>query len=209
VNSLNNSNFTTTFKTRFVIDLAFKNTKKPNVGNVLISDPFLDEDYFRRSVILLCDHNSEGSFGFVLNNYLEIDLHEVDHLFPDISARISVGGPVETQSLFFIHSFGDKIEGGIPINDELCFGGDYEQIQELIETDKNSAAKIRFFLGYSGWGEQQLSDELKENAWIVADNITTHEILSTSDDQFWNHCLEKQGERFKTISKFPINPQDN
>ena len=83
------------------------------------------------------------------------------------------------------------------------------QIQALIEADKTVASKIRFFLGYSGWGEKQLTDELKENAWIVADNISTDEILSTSDDQFWNHCLEKQGERFKTISKFPINPQDN
>jgi putative transcriptional regulator len=192
-----------------VIDLAFKNNKKPSVGNLLISDPFLDEDYFRRSVVLLCDHNSEGSFGFVLNNYLDIDLHEVDASFPDIKARISVGGPVETQSLFFIHSFGDEVEGGIPINDELSFGGDYEQIQALLEADKTVASKIRFFLGYSGWGEKQLTGELKENAWIVADNISTVEILSTSDDQFWNHCLEKQGERFKTISKFPINPQDN
>jgi putative transcriptional regulator len=192
-----------------VIDLAFKNNKKPKIGNVLISDPFLDEDFFRRSVVLLCDHNSEGSFGFVLNNYLDIDLHEVDSSFPDIKARISVGGPVETQDLFFIHTFGDEIEGGIPINGELSFGGDFEQIQELILADKSQGSKIRFFLGYSGWGEKQLTDELKENAWIVADNITAEEIIQTKDDHFWNYCLEKQGERFKTISKFPINPQDN
>lgn len=178
------------------------------MGNILISDPFLDEDFFRRSVILLCDHNEEGTFGFVLNNYLEVDFHELDTEFPDIKARISVGGPVETQSLFYIHCFGDEIEGSISINDELAFGGEYEQIQEALKIDSNKN-KIRFFLGYSGWGKDQLKGELKENSWIVATNIETNEILDTTNDQFWNYCLEKQGERFKTISKFPINPQDN
>jgi putative transcriptional regulator len=191
-----------------VIDLSFKNNKRPKVGNILISDPFLDEDFFRRSVILICDHNEEGTFGFVLNNYLDIDLHEVDEEFPDINARISVGGPVETQNLFFIHGFGDEIEGSIRINDELCFGGEYEQVLKALEIPENKN-KIRFFLGYSGWAKDQLKGELKENSWIVATNIETQEILATENDQFWNYCLEKQGERFKTISKFPINPQDN
>lgn len=191
-----------------MLDLSFKNSNKPTVGSVLISDPFLDEDYFRRSVVLICDHNDEGTFGFVLNNYLDIDLHEVDSDFPDIQARISVGGPVETQSLFFIHSFGKEIEGAVAINNSLFFGGDYEQVQLLLK-DPSNKNRIRFFLGYSGWSKDQLKGELKENSWIVASNITADEILNTSNEKFWEYCLEKQGERFKTISKFPINPQNN
>lgn len=191
-----------------MIDLSFKNSKRPKVGSILISDPFLDEDFFRRSVILICDHTEEGTFGFVLNNYLDVDLHEVDTDFPDIAARISVGGPVETQSLFFIHGFGKQIEESIQINDELWFGGEYDQVLKALE-DPENRNKIRFFLGYSGWAKDQLKGELKENSWIVATNIEASEILDTTNDQFWNYCLEKQGERFKTISKFPINPQDN
>ena len=191
-----------------MLDLSFKNSNKPTVGSVLISDPFLDEDYFRRSVILICDHNDEGTFGFVLNNYLDIDLHEVDNEFPDIQARISVGGPVETQSLFFIHTFGKEIEGAVAINDTIYFGGDYEQVQLLLKDPANKK-RIRFFLGYSGWSKDQLKGELKENSWIVASNITASEILDTTNEKFWEYCLEKQGERFKTISKFPINPQNN
>ena len=191
-----------------MLDLSFKNSNKPTVGSVLISDPFLDEEYFRRSVVLICDHNDEGTFGFVLNNYLDIDLHEVDSDFPDIQARISVGGPVETQSLFFIHSLGKEIEGAVAINDTLFFGGDYEQVQLLLK-DPSNKNRIRFFLGYSGWSKDQLKGELKENSWIVASNITANEILNTSNEKFWEYCLEKQGERFKTISKFPINPQNN
>lgn len=192
-----------------MIDLAFKNNKKPEMGNLLISDPFLDEDYFRRSVILLCEHNEDGTFGFVLNNYLDVDLHEIDEDFPNIKARISVGGPVDTQNLFFIHSFKEPIEGSVAINDELSFGGDYERILELLTLNPSLKSQIRFFLGYSGWSKDQLKGELKENSWIVANNIKTSEILDTTNNQFWNYCLEKQGERFKTISKFPINPNDN
>lgn len=192
-----------------MLDLAFKNNKKPQVGSVLISDPFLDEDYFRRSVILLCEYNEGGTFGFVLNNYLDVDLHEIDDTFPDIKARISVGGPVETQSLFFIHTFGKRISGSIAINSELSFGGDYEEIREILESEKSVKNNIRFFLGYSGWGKDQLKAELNENSWIVANNIKSSEILDSSNDHFWNYCLEKQGERFKTISRFPMNPNDN
>lgn len=192
-----------------MIDLAFKNNKKPEMGNLLISDPFLDEDYFRRSVILLCEHNEDGTFGFVLNNYLDVDLHEIDEDFPNIKARISVGGPVDTQNLFFIHSFKEPIEGSVAINEELSFGGDYERILELLTLNPSLKSQIRFFLGYSGWSKDQLKGELKENSWIVANNIKTSEILDTTNNQFWNYCLEKQGERFKTISKFPINPNDN
>lgn len=192
-----------------MIDIAFKNNIKPTNGCVLISDPFIDEDFFRRSVILLCDHSSEGSFGFVMNNFLDIDLHEIDNDFPDINAVISVGGPVETESLFYIHSFGSIIAKSTPINDELSIGGDFEQIKSLLNDNENNRLKIRFFLGYSGWDKLQLSREMTENSWIVATNITTDELLSIHQKDFWQYCIEKQGERFKTIAKFPINPFDN
>jgi putative transcriptional regulator len=192
-----------------MIDIAFKNNIKPTNGCVLISDPFLDEDFFRRSVILLCDHSSEGSFGFVLNNFLDIDLHEIDNDFPDINAVISVGGPVETESLFYIHTFGDIIKDSTPVNDSISIGGNFEQIKEELSKDQENHSKIRFFLGYSGWDKLQLSREMSENSWIVASNITTDELLSIHQKDFWQYCIEKQGERFKTIAKFPINPIDN
>ena len=89
------------------------------------------------------------------------------------------------------------------------FGGDYTELLKLLEEDKSIKDKVRFFLGYSGWGKDQLTDELKENSWLVATNIRDKEILSTIDDDFWKSCMEKQGERFKTISKFPLNPNEN
>lgn len=192
-----------------MIDIAFKNNLKPTSGCLLLSDPFLDEDFFRRSVILLCEHSSEGSFGFVLNNLLDIDLHEIDQDFPNIKAVISVGGPVETESLFYIHSFGTLVSESTPINDELSIGGNFEQIKSLLNENEKNRLKIRFFLGYSGWDKLQLAREMNENSWIVATNISNEEILAIPKKDFWQMCIEKQGDRFKTISKFPINPIDN
>lgn len=192
-----------------MIDIAFKNNLKPTSGCLLLSDPFLDEDFFRRSVILLCEHSSEGSFGFVLNNLLDIDLHEIDQDFPNIKAVISVGGPVETESLFYIHSFGSLVSESTPINDELSIGGNFEQIKSLLNENKKNRLKIRFFLGYSGWDKLQLAREMNENSWIVATDISNEEILAIPKKDFWQMCIEKQGDRFKTISKFPINPIDN
>lgn len=191
-----------------MLDLSFTNQKEARSGVLLISDPFLKEEFFRRSVVLVCEHDDNGTFGFVLNHYLEDDLHQIDNQFPDIQARVSIGGPVDTTNLFYIHSFSD-IDHSFEIMDGLYFGGNYEQIQERLINDESSRKSIRFFIGYSGWAAGQLTDELSENGWLVADNISQTEILSTSDDNFWKHCLEKQGERFKIIANFPINPEKN
>ena len=144
-----------------------------------------------------------------MNNLLDIDLHEIDQDFPNIKAVISVGGPVEIESLFYIHSFGSLVSESTPINDELSIGGNFEQIKSLLNENEKNRLKIRFFLGYSGWDKLQLAREMNENSWIVATNISNEEILAIPKKDFWQMCIEKQGDRFKTISKFPINPIDN
>ncbi len=191
-----------------MIDLSFKNNKIPEGGALLISDPFLDEAYFRRSVILLCEHGEDATFGLVLNNFLEVDLHELDEDFPDIQARISVGGPVETQSLFYIHTFAG-VDESFEVRTGLFFGGSFTQLKSMIEQNSGNDSKIRFFLGYSGWAKNQLASEIAEHSWIVVDNILNEEIMTTQNDNFWQFCLEKQGKEFKTISRFPLNPNQN
>lgn len=192
------------------IDIAFKNTKQPKCGSLLISDPFLDEDYFRRSVVLVCSHTEEeGSFGLVLNNYVKIDLHELEKSFPDINARVSIGGPIDTEFLFFIHTYGDLVSEATQIKGNLYFGGNFNELREQILKDDDPDSHVRFFLGYSGWSPGQLKTELQENSWVVADNIQDFEILSTQNNNFWQYCLTKQGKIFETISRFPLNPNDN
>ncbi len=191
------------------LDLSFHNKQKAVQGCVLLSDPFTQDSYFSRSVILLCRHNKKETFGFVLTNYIEIDLHKLDENLPEIITKISFGGPVEKDNLFYIHTFGKEIEGAEKIIDTLYFGGDYEMLFELIKADPKRINEVRFFIGYAGWDFEQLNNEMKDHSWIAVTNITEKEILSTSSDHFWKDCMTKQGSKFEMISNFPLNPNEN
>ena len=190
------------------LDFSFKNNEPTNKGSILISDPFSDDVYFGRSVVLICEHNDEGTFGFVLNNYIDVDLHQLDDNFPNINARISFGGPVSKENLYYIHSFSD-ITNRLEIREGLYYGGDFDEITDRIKDAKNPNKEIRFFVGYSGWSPSQLDEEIKNESWITANNISTEDILDTKLDDLWRICLEKQGQRFQLMTKFPRNPMDN
>jgi putative transcriptional regulator len=190
------------------LDFSFKNNEPTNKGSILISDPFSDDVYFGRSVVLICEHNIEGTFGFVLNNYIDVDLHQLDDNFPNINARISFGGPVSKENLYYIHSFSD-ITNTLEIREGLYYGGDFVEITDRIKNAKNPNKEIRFFMGYSGWSPGQLDEEIKNESWITANNISTEDILDTKLDDLWRICLEKQGQRFQLMTKFPRNPMDN
>lgn len=190
------------------LDFSFKNNEPTNKGSILISDPFSDDVYFGRSVVLICEHNDEGTFGFVLNNYIDVDLHQLDGNFPNINARISFGGPVSKENLYYIHSFSD-ITNTLEIREGLYYGGDFDEITDRIKNAKNPNKEIRFFVGYSGWSVGQLDEEIKNENWITANNISTENIIDTKLDDLWRICLEKQGQRFQLMTKFPRNPMDN
>ena len=191
------------------INFSFTNNESPKKGSVLISDPFLNDPYFGRSVVVLCEHNEDGTFGFVLNSFAEIDLHKIDSDFPDIKAKIGFGGPVSKDSLFFIHSLGKEISNSLQIQKNLFYGGDFDQICAVLEQNPGAREKIRFFIGYSGWDLEQLDAELKENSWITVNNLDHELILDTNHHDLWKTALEMQKGKFKMISKFPNNPNDN
>jgi putative transcriptional regulator len=191
------------------LNLSFQNNEVAKKGCLLISYPFLDDHYFARSVILLCEHNDDGSFGFVLNNYIELDLHKLDDKFPDIAARISIGGPMSKENLFFIHRLGKEINGATIITPGIYYGGDFDELSNKLALHPELRNQVRFFIGYSGWSIGQLNEELKEKSWIPVSNIPLEMIFNTSDEKLWSNCLELQGDRFRMISKFPVNPMDN
>lgn len=192
-----------------VIDFEFSNSNKPETGTVLISEPFLSDDYFSRSVIYLCEHNQDGSFGFVLNKYLERYLNE---LIPNIGAnriKVSIGGPVDNSNLFYLHTLGDRIPDSIQIHKNVSVGGKFEQLKDLLKEDSEAAEHVRFFIGYAGWSPGQLDEDIVENSWIVLKNVPIDYLFDTRNTKLWTSIMEKLGGKFKLMSKFPINPSDN
>lgn len=192
-----------------MIDFEFSNDNRPASGSVLISEPFLSDNYFSRAVIYLCEHNEDGSFGFVLNKYIDTDLHTLVPEVNEHNIKISIGGPVDNKNLFFLHTYGPKIKNAIKVNEEVFVGGSFEEIKDMISTETEAKNKIRFFIGYSGWSPGQLQEEIEEKSWIVLNNIPVNYLFDTKNQQLWTSIMEKLGGKFKVMSKFPINPSDN
>ena len=182
---------------------------KPKKGNLLIAEPSIIGDMsFNRSIVLLADHNTDGSIGFILNKPLEYTIHD---LVPGIDADFKVynGGPVEQDNLYFIHKVPELIPNSIEISLGIFWGGDFSKVAELIADKKLNKKHIRFFLGYSGWQANQLDDELKSNSWVVTENVYKKEIIEKNCEAFWREKMLEFGGEYSIWSNAPENPSLN
>ncbi|MCY7361781.1 MAG: YqgE/AlgH family protein [Ignavibacteria bacterium] len=180
---------------------------EPVRGNLLISAPFLN-DIFSRSVILLTESNEEGSVGFILNKLTEFKLHEIIENFPEFDAPVYIGGPVQQNTLNFIHKAGEILDGSHEIMKGIYWGGNYETLKILIENNSLNPEDFKFLLGYSGWGPQQLAEELKINSWYL--NNPSYEIIFDKEpSNLWNRVLKSMGKKYSLISTFPADPSVN
>lgn len=182
--------------------------QKPQKGKLLISEPFLNDPNFKRTIILLIENNEEGSLGFILNKPTELQLKDAIENYPDFDTTVYYGGPVQLNTLQFIHRAGDILEGSMDIGNGLYWGGSFEKLRILIEDKLVKPEDFRFFIGYSGWGEGQLEEEIKINSWIVADSKIEN-IFSDEPDNLWREILKGMGKKFAILASFPENPSVN
>jgi putative transcriptional regulator len=184
------------------------NNIKPRQGRVLISDPFLNDAYFKRSVVLLTEHNSKGSVGFVLNKPVDVGIDEILADFPALDTGISVGGPVGTNSVHYIHGLGNIIPNSVKIMPDIWWGGDFDCVKELIKSRSLDSNQIRFFVGYSGWEPKQLEREISENSWVVRE-LDSALIMNSRSRESWQTVLQVLGGKYKLWTNFPENPVMN
>lgn len=181
---------------------------KPAQGTLLISEPFLRDYYFRRSVILLAEHDENGSFGLIINKPLELKLNEIVKDFPSFDANVYIGGPVKTDNLFILHTLGNKIPNSSKIIEGLYWGGEIDIIKSMIEDKKILSQNIRFYIGYSGWEANQLTRELKEHSWVVT-KLKSEKILHESPTDMWKNILKSMGEDYSMWINYPLDPMMN
>lgn len=184
------------------------NTLKVSIGDVLISEPFIDDFYFRRSAILIVDHNDEGSFGVVINKRLNIPFNDIIMGFPKFDAEVYLGGPVDTDRVFFIHTIGEMIPDSHKIMSGLYWSGNINALKAMIKNDLIKSHEVRFYVGYAGWDGGQIRKELKANTWLVG-KFSTKEILHTMPSKMWSTFVNKLGNKYILWNKFPVNPSDN
>lgn len=184
----------------------YEKDKKIQPGTLLLSEPFMFDDNFRRTVVLICEHNEEnGTVGLILNKPVNLRMNDVVEDFPAFKTKIFLGGPVGTDTMQFLHSLGDEIEGSIKLSDHLYWGGNFEQLKTLISQGKISTGDVRFYLGYSGWGFEQLNDELKQNSWILAKANYRH-IFQSDFNHLWRNIMKEMGGIYNTMASYPENP---
>ena len=181
---------------------------EPAKGLILISEPFNDDKYFHRSVVCLCEHNEEGSFGYVVNNLMDVKLSDLLPAIKNDDFKVGLGGPMSPKNVYYIHTLGDEIEGSVKVREGLYTGGDFKQIVTLINTGLINHSEIQFFLGYSGWSNGQLNEEINRGSWIVSE-FEIKNLMKNSSNHFWKNTLKEKGGKYKTIANFPLDPSLN
>jgi putative transcriptional regulator len=181
---------------------------EPKQGRVLISEPFLSDIYFKRSIVFLTEHNDQGTVGFVLNKPVRIPVNEVLENFPEIEAEISLGGPVGTNTVHYIHTLGDLIPNSVRVYKDIFWGGEFDTVKNLIKSGLIKKDQIRFFVGYAGWKPKQLENEISENSWVIGE-LAPKIIMEIVDDDIWKETLKEMGKKYKLWADFPENPGMN
>ncbi len=192
-----------------------KKLLKPFIGGIIVAEPFLRDQYFMRSTVLIVEFDEKGTMGFILNKPTENSLNEAVDEFPYFDAQLYFGGPVETDTLFYIHTLGKKLKNSSHICENLWWGGDYDHLRLLIDTNQVKANQIRFFAGYAGWEPHQLEFEISQKSWIVHQNPPSIRvdvkkwIFDHTPENLWSEILRSMGNEYIILSNFPRDPNLN
>lgn len=163
---------------------------------------------FKRTAVLLVDHGTDGSIGFILNREVEMRVDELVDNFPEFDAPLYFGGPVGTDTVHYLHAKGDLLEGSDEVSPGVYWGGDYDKLKFLISQELIKPQDIRFFVGYSGWSDNQLDEELKHGSWVTAD-MDANYLFNTDTDVLWTKVMENKGSTFSIIAEMEDGPSYN
>jgi putative transcriptional regulator len=180
----------------------------PAAGVLLIADPFLKDPNFMRTVVLLTEHQDEGTVGFVLNRQYE---NTLDELIPDIDGLpvpVYYGGPVQMNTIHFLHCRPELVPGGVEIMPGVFWGGNFDTAMELLKEGTIAPTEIRFFIGYSGWSNGQLEGEMEEKTWLTVE-ATNELVFHPHAEEIWKASLRHLGGEYEMMINFPIDPQLN
>ena len=177
--------------------------KRITAGDVLLAEPFMLDSNFRRSAVLLCEHsNEDGSIGFILNKKLDMNVDELIADFPEFEVPVYFGGPVATDTIHYVHNLGDLLEESRPVADGVWWGGDFEKLKFLITSGLVKPGNIRFFVGYSGWSEGQLDEEMDIGSWVIADMHPNY-LFKSRPNELWEQIMANKGNTYTVIATMP------
>lgn len=172
-------------------------------GTFLISSPEIDMGIFFRSVVLICEHNPNGSFGLVVNKSLDLELPEEImsiHNLANPHVGIRAGGPVQTNQMMLLHTSDQIPHQTLQLCDGVYLGGDLQFLQESISDEHGPYINLCF--GYAGWGSGQLEREFLDGNWFLYPASPRH-LFEVPADQIWSTLLREMGGKFASLSMIP------
>lgn len=172
-------------------------------GTLLIATPDIEAGLFFRGVVLVCEHNPNGSFGLVINKSLELDLpDEIVNLHNMANSNVSIraGGPVQTNQMMLLHT-SDKVPSQtLQICEGVFLGGDLQFLQEALSDTHGPAVHLCF--GYAGWGAGQLEREFLDGGWFICP-ASARIVFHTSPEKMWPLLLREMGGKYASLSMIP------
>ncbi len=185
-----------------------KQTLSPDAGMLLIAGANLLDSNFARTIILLCEHRYEGSFGLVLNQPTSLHLTDVIQDVADWDTQIYSGGPVQENTLHFIHRCPKLEIGSREIFPGVYWGGDFEALNRAVAAKHVDPSDLRFFTGYSGWSEGQLDNEIKRDSWYLS-KAKVDTVFHPDSPNHWRHIFKTMGSEYSILASFPDDPRLN
>ena len=183
------------------------NKEFPRQGSLLIAAPFLRDYQFSRTVILMVEHNEEGSMGIILNKNFS-NLMTLNEVVPELASLPPIplykGGPVGRDTLFYLHTL-SYLKDALPLGNGLYLNGDFNQMQQYILSGAPTQGVARFFMGYACWQKGQLKQEMMQNTWIV-NNESQVDLLNMYLRDLWQEALCDMGGKYMIWSRYPKYP---
>ena len=140
--------------------------------------------------------------GVILNKPLQTKIDELIDEFPSFDSEVFFGGPVQMDTVHYLHNVGDLLEESIEVCRGVFWGGDFEKLKFLVAQELIKPHQIRFFVGYSGWSEGQLTDELNYGSWVLA-NMDANYVFKSEPETLWQSIMENKGSTYSVIAQMP------
>ena len=185
------------------------NELNPRQSSILLSEPFMLDEAFERSVVLLYEHSPMCTEGIILNQnstlYLDYFIDEVENE----NIPLYTGGPEQDCAIYFIHRAFDKIQSGKHLFEDLYWGGDYDRLFDLFNQNLLSPQEVKVFVGHCRWEAGQLDQEIRQNSWAVNNSYHAELPLIEQGEELWKNILIDMGPKYAHVANFPKNPAYN
>jgi putative transcriptional regulator len=181
---------------------------KAKAGRILLAEPLMADPYFRRAVVFITEHNEKGAFGLIINKPIPMLLNEAVANAPRIDTKLGIGGPVENQTLHFLHRKGNLVPHSLQVGEGIFWGGDFEMVKKLIASGEIGPKDIRMFVGYAGWSQGQLDEEMERKSWVVAPG-SSELVFDTPRKTLWSTIMQRMGAPYSYMVNLPEDPRLN